>query len=682
MNLSPARLGIGLGLGLGTILTLANLCLLPFIKKEIDRRLQTWIGHMSVALHYENLRLSWLGVRIEGIRLSAHDLQAEGEAEIKLSLRPDRSFLRPNHIVLDDWNVLWQRSQAPRASGARNPSAKPPARLPLESLSRVEKTLDLLFQRDITLELRNSRLKMLDAHRQELLTLPAFDLTFAAQDQSMHIKAKKLLYRKRQVLGEIEGQLLLQREKARYPFLMTARDTGDVPWQLQGSMSRDFDSLEMRHKRQGIPDPWQRPLRWIGPHDKLQLLFKLSLQGLRRQDTINFDVHLVSNNLELKHNLLGNIPWGPFPFSLRAKGDFSLETGSFKFGSGLAHLIAHKDRSPIRVFFQGEKKDLLAPLAEEPLQLSVKLPETPCQIFLEALPEHAFPLINGFALQGTVASTASVQLMRTDEQLIKLGEHSFTCQLQSIPERFSKKWLLDQRGSLSASAENPDLPGLAALSDPDYVPLKQISEAFLQGIISAEDGGFWKHDGFRWGSLQAALQANLKAGRVIYGGSTLTMQLVKNLYLSRERVLSRKIQELYLAWTLEQVLSKEDILELYANIVEFGPGMRGIAKASRAYFGKSPRDLSVAEAIYLASILPNPHKAFATHYCSGQLDEGIVKRMQKTAEGVSSLIGQAQWQREFQYSLGQFRFQSGSSQRNCDGSFNIGLKSKPGTQAF
>jgi membrane peptidoglycan carboxypeptidase len=97
------------------------------------------------------------------------------------------------------------------------------------------------------------------------------------------------------------------------------------------------------------------------------------------------------------------------------------------------------------------------------------------------------------------------------------------------------------------------------------------------------------------------------------------MQMVKNVLLSREKTYSRKLQELFLTWYVENHLSKERILEIYFNVIEFGPGIYGIGRAARHYFGKSPRDLTPREATFFSSILPSPKKRYA-HYCKEQLD--------------------------------------------------------------
>jgi membrane peptidoglycan carboxypeptidase len=125
-------------------------------------------------------------------------------------------------------------------------------------------------------------------------------------------------------------------------------------------------------------------------------------------------------------------------------------------------------------------------------------------------------------------------------------------------------------------------------------------------VVVCEDANFWVHGGFNQKSIQDSIRDNLTAGRFVRGGSTVTMQLAKNLYLRREKTVSRKLQEAVLTVLLEQSLTKEQILELYLNVIEFAPGVYGIGPAALHYFKSRPRNLSLGQALYLMSILPNP----------------------------------------------------------------------------
>jgi monofunctional biosynthetic peptidoglycan transglycosylase len=125
-------------------------------------------------------------------------------------------------------------------------------------------------------------------------------------------------------------------------------------------------------------------------------------------------------------------------------------------------------------------------------------------------------------------------------------------------------------------------------------------------VVRAEDAKFYQHAGFDWDELHDSLETNLEEGKYQRGGSTITMQLARNLFLWREKSLVRKGLEAYLTWRLEHTLPKKRILELYLNVAEWGDGVYGIGEASRHYFRKPPSELTLGEAAMLAGILPSP----------------------------------------------------------------------------
>jgi monofunctional glycosyltransferase len=138
------------------------------------------------------------------------------------------------------------------------------------------------------------------------------------------------------------------------------------------------------------------------------------------------------------------------------------------------------------------------------------------------------------------------------------------------------------------------------------VPLSRISPDMQRAAVVAEDSRFWDHQGLDWEAMQGAVQKNWAKGGVKVGGSTITQQLAKNLYLSPARTPWRKLRELAIAKRLERRLSKKRILELYLNVIEFGPRTYGVEAAARRYVGKSARDLSRVEAATLAAVIASP----------------------------------------------------------------------------
>ena len=141
-----------------------------------------------------------------------------------------------------------------------------------------------------------------------------------------------------------------------------------------------------------------------------------------------------------------------------------------------------------------------------------------------------------------------------------------------------------------------------------WVPLSSISPYVMKAVIIAEDDKFWSHDGFDFEAMQKALEKDIKKKKFKAGGSTISQQLAKNLYLSPAKNPVRKIKEAILTWRLERQLSKRRIMELYLNVVEWGDGVFGIEAAARKHYGKSAAGLTAREAAELAAVIPNPRR--------------------------------------------------------------------------
>jgi len=139
-----------------------------------------------------------------------------------------------------------------------------------------------------------------------------------------------------------------------------------------------------------------------------------------------------------------------------------------------------------------------------------------------------------------------------------------------------------------------------------WCSINDVNPNLLRAIISMEDGKFFIHKGIDWEELNKSLAKNKRRGRAVRGGSTITMQLAKNLYLSTEKSVLRKGKEFWITLRMEKELSKKAILTNYINAVEWGDGIFGIKEASDVYFGKAPRDLSVNECARLAAVIPSP----------------------------------------------------------------------------
>lgn len=152
------------------------------------------------------------------------------------------------------------------------------------------------------------------------------------------------------------------------------------------------------------------------------------------------------------------------------------------------------------------------------------------------------------------------------------------------------------------------------------VPLARISPYLIQAVLIAEDDKFFEHEGFDWVSMRQALETNIAKKRVRRGGSTITQQLAKNLFLKPSQNIVRKLREAAIAVKLERELNKKRILELYLNLIEWGDNIYGAEAAARSWFSCPAAALTLSQAIRLASILPNPHRFSALDTASTRLN--------------------------------------------------------------
>lgn len=163
-------------------------------------------------------------------------------------------------------------------------------------------------------------------------------------------------------------------------------------------------------------------------------------------------------------------------------------------------------------------------------------------------------------------------------------------------------------------------------TDPSYVPLKSIAPAMRNAVIVSEDSAFWDHKGLDWIELRKSFETNLEKGRMARGGSTITQQLAKNVYLNAEKSLLRKVREAVIATRIERRYDKNLILEKYLNVVEFDKNVYGVKSAAKHYFGVSPANLSIAQSAWLAFLLPNPKK-YSVSFHKNKLTPFAFKQM-------------------------------------------------------
>jgi hypothetical protein len=217
------------------------------------------------------------------------------------------------------------------------------------------------------------------------------------------------------------------------------------------------------------------------------------------------------------------------------------------------------------------------------------------------------------------------------------------------PPRQMPASILRLRGDFNFSSDEGSGPrrsvNVSPVS-PDFIALRDVPPLFVRTLLLAEDAGFYGHRGIDLRELPAALLTNWSRGGAARGASTLSQQLAKNLFLSRDKQLGRKLQELAITFLLESALGKDRILEIYLNIIEWGPDLRGLRPAARRYFDREPRELTPAEMAFLVAIIPGPIK-YQRSFARGTPGPGLRSLIDGLLAKLRSVdaIGEEEYQR-------------------------------------
>jgi len=260
----------------------------------------------------------------------------------------------------------------------------------------------------------------------------------------------------------------------------------------------------------------------------------------------------------------------------------------------------------------------------------LRIPSIPCQTVLESIPTAFIPHLKGFTLSGMFATDANIAIDWEDLNKVVLGGSVGLrgCKVTSAPERLSHKRLdrtFEHEVEVGKDKYEMIIVGNESL---DFVPVWDVSRHLLNSFMTTEDSSFYKHRGFIVREFRTALIKDLQVGYFKYGASSITMQTVKNVFLDREKTLSRKFQELFLTWYIETRLSKDRIFEIYVNAIEYGPGLYGLKRAAKTYFGKHPRDLNPVEAAFFSTLLPAPKRRYK-QFCKGKLNRFTENKIQR-----------------------------------------------------
>jgi Transglycosylase len=244
-------------------------------------------------------------------------------------------------------------------------------------------------------------------------------------------------------------------------------------------------------------------------------------------------------------------------------------------------------------------------------KLKVAIPKMKAQDFIVSLPDGLFTHFQGMEAQGNFEYKLDFMFNKN-----KPNKLVFDSKLKKENLRITKYGeanlnKLNGEFVYRAIIQNvQQRPVLVGSENPNYTPLDQISPYLQKCVLTSEDPSFFSHRGFINEAFKQSILKNIRTKKFSRGASTISMQLIKNVFLTREKTVSRKLEEILLVYILEnnRIASKERMLEVYFNIIEWGPNVYGIGEAAQFYFQKTPADLNLKECLFLATIVPKPKK--------------------------------------------------------------------------
>ncbi len=261
--------------------------------------------------------------------------------------------------------------------------------------------------------------------------------------------------------------------------------------------------------------------------------------------------------------------------------------------------------------------------------LKIIIPKIKAQDFITSLPNGLFTHFEGMEAKGDFDYRLDFEFNKNKpKELVfesKLNKEKLIIVKYGQANLNKLNGEFVYRAIINGISQRPILVGNA---NPNYTPLNEISSFLRKSVLTTEDPSFFSHHGFINEAFKQSIIKNIQTKKFTRGGSTISMQLVKNTFLTREKTLSRKLEEILLVYIMEnnRIVSKERMLEVYFNIIEWGPNVYGIGEASRFYFQKSPSELTLNECLYLASIIPSPKKFMYQFNSEGNLKPYAVNR--------------------------------------------------------
>ncbi|KIA86842.1 transglycosylase domain-containing protein [Flavobacterium sp. AED] len=406
--------------------------------------------------------------------------------------------------------------------------------------------------------------------------------------------------------------------------------------QLETSIKVQTNTFTQRWKIKGFADPRNKKadIRFVNidtgaikvPYFDERFNLKSSFESIRLNienidkdgDELHIDGFMAIANLKVNHPKI-------------ASKDVVIKNAKFDYRFLLGSDFISIDSTSTVQFNKVKFHPYVAYETEEDtiFKLKVAIPKMKAQDFISSLPDGLFTHFQGMEAEGNFDYNLNFMFNKNKpNQLVfdsKLNKENLKITKYGEADLNKLNGEFIYRALIKNVLQRPILVGSA---NPNYTPLDQISPYLRKCVLTTEDPSFFSHHGFINEAFKQSIVKNIKTKKFSRGASTISMQLIKNVFLTREKTVSRKLEEILLVYILEnnRIVSKERMLEVYFNIIEWGPNVYGIGEASRFYFQKSPSELNLNECLYLARIIPSPRKFMYQFNDQGMLKDFAMKQ--------------------------------------------------------
>ena len=629
----PQRLLVASAVALLTFfaLTFGWIQTTKFAKRKINQAITTASKKLNMPIDVKKIRVTPAGALLENIVVGTEANVVISQMNAEVSINP----FSENFGNLENLTVHNIRIKAPSENAAQ--ALKGLQKYPKEPKESQAEQVNNLVNRFFT-SLPTNSLTFKSAGIS--LINESGKTVFASKGIKLHINklTKKVLFRAEsfKTIGisekNLQGRFQYSTRKGQFQFFAKRKSKpagGKDLWSLSGTANHDLNSLTLKTNAKYIPSFLSDRLKKITGQTKgMNLTANIQLDKTPKGELV-FGAAIKSDGLVINNPTISTDAVGHIRYLADAKGVISGDLQSIKV-STFNLQIPQRNTGKYTKNSPEIKGNLNATLISmDPIEFKVdgqvSMDSTPCQAVIDASPKGLTPNLDEFVLSGSMAAGLRFRLdtIKPDDLYFDVFATAYDCQVIKAPYSFTKEHL---NGAFTLQRYVKGLPDPIDVSvnpfSSDYTPIESIAKTVNLALVTSEDNAFFLHKGIDLFALENAIHRNFKEKRIAVGGSTITMQTVKNLYLGNERTISRKIQEFFLAWHLEKILDKNRILEIYMNIVEFGPGIYGITNASQHFFAKHPFDLNLVESAYLASVLPSP-KGRYHNFCNGKLSTGF-----------------------------------------------------------